>query len=114
MRDDHLRLNDIIEAIQLIQMFCAGRTRADLLNDRLLQSAVLHQLFVIGESASRVTDTLKARHPSVPWKIIYGFRNHIAHEYFALDLNIVWQTISYDLPELKSQIAGISRIEYPA
>jgi len=91
MRDDRLRLNDILEAIELIQTFSAGKTLANLVSDRLYQSAVLHQLYVIGESASKVSEALKARHQDIPWKVICGFRNHIAHEYFSLDLNIVWQ-----------------------
>jgi len=80
MRDDRLRLNDILEPIELIQTFSGGKTLTNLVSDRLYQSAVLHQLYVIGESASRVSETIKSRHQNIPWKVIYGFRNHIAHE----------------------------------
>ena len=51
MRDDRSRVNDILEAIDLIILFAQGRTREDLTTDRLLQSALLHQLYVIGEAA---------------------------------------------------------------
>jgi uncharacterized protein with HEPN domain len=112
MRDDRQRLTDVLEAIELIQTFSSGKTLANLVSDRLYQSAVLHQLYVIGESASKVSETLKSRHRDVPWKVIYGFRNHIAHEYFALDLNIVWQTIREDLPKLKTQLDKIAKSEF--
>jgi uncharacterized protein with HEPN domain len=73
MRDDRLRLNDILEAIELIQTFSAGKTQTNLAGDRFYQSAVLHQLYVIGESASKVSEALKTRHRDVPWRVIYGF-----------------------------------------
>jgi len=59
---------------------------------------------VIGEAARRISGPFKDDHPAVPWKIIYGFRNHIAHEYFSLDLDIVWQTVCHDIPALEAQI----------
>jgi uncharacterized protein with HEPN domain len=49
----------------------------------------------------------------VPWNVIVGFRNHVAHEYFSLDLDIVWQTIAVDVPALEKQIAQIVELEFP-
>jgi len=69
-----------------------------------LQSGLLHQLYVIGEAARRISAELKDRNPAIPWKSIYGFRNHIAHEYFSLDLDIGWQTVTSDVPLLESQV----------
>jgi uncharacterized protein with HEPN domain len=109
MRDDRSRLNDILEAIDLIILFAQGRTREDLTTDRLLQSALLHQLYVIGEAARRISENIKDRHADVPWRVIYGFRNHIAHEYFSLDLDIVWQTETDDVPKLKARMSEIVR-----
>lgn len=75
MRDDRQRLADILEATKLLELFHAGRTRDDL----LLRSALLHQLFVIGEAATRISQQLKDKYPAVPWRAICGFRNFIAH-----------------------------------
>jgi uncharacterized protein with HEPN domain len=85
MRDDQQRLTDILEAAKLLQIFQAGRTRDDLSKDLLLRSALLHQLFVIGEAATRLSQTLKDKYAAIPWRAICGFRNFIAHEYFSLD-----------------------------
>ena len=112
MRDDRSRLQDITEAADLIRLFTQGRTLDDLRKDRLLESALLHQLTVIGEAARRVSDEIKEKYPDVPWKIVQGFRNHIAQEYFALDLNIVWQTVTADVPRLREQIDTVIQKEF--
>jgi uncharacterized protein with HEPN domain len=113
MRDDRLRLLDISGAADSLRNFIHGKTREDLSANPLLLSAVLHQLYVIGEAAAHVSKEIKDRHPGVPWKVIYGFRNYIAHEYFSLDVDIVWQTVAQDVPELGSQIDQILRTEFP-
>ena len=113
MRDDRLRLHDILGAADLIRNFTHEKTRENLAGDPLLLSAVLHQLYVIGEAAAHVSTEIKDRHPGVPWKVIYGFRNYIAHEYFSLDVDIVWQTVAQDVPELRSWIDQILRTEFP-
>jgi uncharacterized protein with HEPN domain len=112
MRDDRQRLADILEAAKLLQIFLAGRTRDDLNKDLLLRSALLHQLFVIGEAATRLSQTLKDKHPGIPWRAICGFRNFIAHEYFSLDFDIIWQTVTVDVPSLEVQITEIFRKEF--
>lgn len=113
MRDDRLRLLDILGAAESIRNFTLGKTRDDLARDPMLLSAVLHQRYVIGEAAAHVSPEIKDQHSGVPWKAIYGFRNFIAHEYFSLDVDIVWETVSQDVPELKSRIEQIMRAEFP-
>jgi uncharacterized protein with HEPN domain len=114
MRDDRQRLLDILEAANLLLAFRQGKNRDDLTRDLLLQSGFLHQLYVIGEAASRISPALKKRVPEVPWRAISGFRNYIAHEYFSLDLDIVWQTVVADVPHLESQVREILRAEAPS
>ena len=113
MRDDRQRLLDILAAAKLLRTFRSGRSREDLEGDPLLQSGFLYQLHVIGEAASRLSPSLREHYPAVPWKAISGFRNYIAHEYFALDLDIVWQTVIEDVPSLSSQIEQIFHNEFP-
>jgi len=101
MRDDLSRLRDLIQAADLIASFTARRTREDLAVDRQMQSALLHELYVIGEAAARVSSSLRDKYPSIPWSPVRSFRNYIAHEYFSLDLDIVWQTAIDDMPKLR-------------
>jgi uncharacterized protein with HEPN domain len=107
MRGDRQRLADILEAAKLLQIFQSGRTRDDLKKDLLLRSALLHQLFVIGEAATRLSQPLKDKYSAIPWRAICGFRNFIAHEYFSLDSDIVWQTVAVDVPLLEAQVSKI-------
>jgi uncharacterized protein with HEPN domain len=112
MRDDRQRLTDILEAAKLLRIFQAGRSRDDLNKDLLLRSAVLHQLFVVGEAATRLSQTLKDKYALIPWRAICGFRNFIAHEYFSLDSDIIWQTVTADVPSLETQVAEILNKEF--
>jgi uncharacterized protein with HEPN domain len=66
MRDDRLRLHDIIQAIDLIFDFARGKTEENLATDKMLQSAIFHQFYVIGEAANRISLELKNRHSNVP------------------------------------------------
>ena len=78
-----------------------------------MRSALLHQLFVIGEAATRLSQTLKDKYAAIPWRAICGFRNFIAHECFSLDSDIIWQTVSADVPSLEVEIAEILWKEFP-
>ncbi|GAC1638933.1 MAG: hypothetical protein NVS9B14_19780 [Candidatus Acidiferrum sp.] len=114
MRDDRQRLEDILEASRLIKGFALGKTKESLTTDALLQSAILYQLHVIGEAANRISDSLRTKYPNIPWTPIHGFRNRVAHEYFKLDMDLVWNTIELDIPPLAVEIENIIRIEFSA
>jgi len=66
--------------------------------------SVLWNLFVVGEAANALPDAVRARAPDVPWRSIRGFRNVLAHEYFGIDLDIVWATATDDLPRLSEAL----------
>ncbi len=75
--------------------------------DTRTQDAVIRSIEIIGEAANktRVADPdFAAQHPDVPWDVMYGMRNRIVHDYFDVDLQVVWQTIQRDLPVLRQQI----------
>lgn len=107
MRPDRLFLLDIIEAADAIVAHIAGRDRETLIRDRTARAAVLHELTVIGEAASRITPELRARHPAVAWSEIVGFRNVVIHRYFGLSWPIIWVTATEDVPDLRSKVAAI-------
>jgi uncharacterized protein with HEPN domain len=103
MRRDSERLLDILEAIDRIQQK-VPRTRAEFDSDEVLQIWVIHFLQIIGEAASRLSERLQAQHSDIPWKKIAGMRHILVHDYFEIDLDIVWATIDQDLPLLQAQI----------
>lgn len=69
--------------------------------------AVLMNFVVIGEAVTRLSDSLKQREVAIPWNQIRDFRNIIAHDYFGVDAEEVWQIVKNDLPELAGQIEGL-------
>src|SRR5690348_17068940 len=93
------------EAAQLARRFADGRTRADLDHDQVLMLSLLKCLEIIGEAAANVSPPTRAQLPSVPWGQIVRMRNILIHEYFAVDAEIVWSTVTADLPPLIAALA---------
>jgi uncharacterized protein with HEPN domain len=98
-RDDAILL-DILSAARLVVMFKGGINKPAFLNDLKTQSAILHQLLVLGEAVKRLSEGFRTSHPAVPWRMIAGMRDKLIHAYDAVDLDEVWKTISMDIPHL--------------
>ena len=106
MRDDKERLRDIQETIVAIEKYSAhGRDVFE--SDELIQTWILHHLLILGEAATRISDEFKENHSEIPWPKIIGMRNILVHNYFGIDLDIVWSVIDKDLPELKLLIKAV-------
>jgi uncharacterized protein with HEPN domain len=69
--------------------------------------AVLHWIEIIGEAARGVGDKVRAAHPEVPWRVITDMRNRVSHGYFDIDLDVVWNTVTRDLPKLQESVTRI-------
>jgi uncharacterized protein with HEPN domain len=83
--------------------FLEGLSKDDFLVDKRTQQAVIMSLIIIGEAATKVMDhydTFVVRHPNLPWRNMRGMRNRIAHGYFDINLDVVWNTVKANLPEL--------------
>jgi uncharacterized protein with HEPN domain len=104
MREDREWLREILQEIDNVHGFIDGRTRTDFGNDLMLQRSVLHSLIIIGEATSRLSGEFRSRHPNIPWRDISAMRNILVHSYFAVDLDIAWQTASRDLGPLQQLI----------
>ena len=104
MPRDDATLLDIAHAARLVLDFTAGMTRVHFDQDVKTQSAVLHQLMVIGEAAKRLSAEFRAAHAAVPWALIAGMRDKLIHAYDEVDQAEVWKTVERDIPELLRQI----------
>ncbi len=100
MSRDEGHLLDILKAARLAIEFRGSADKADFLSDTKTQSAVLHQLLIIGEAVKRLSLQFRAAHPEVPWKLIAGTRDKLIHFYQGVDLEEVWKTVTSDLPQL--------------
>lgn len=98
--EDRIRLQHMVEAAQAAQRFMTARQRADLDRDQLLLFAVVRAIEIVGEAATRVSEETRAATPDVPWPAIIGMRNRVVHAYFDIDREIVWKTITLELPQL--------------
>ena len=102
-RDDAVLLDMLIAAHRAVE-FSTGVTRDQLGSDLKTQSAILHQLLVLGKAAKRLSDAFRDVHSESPWKAIAAMRDRIIHGYDDVDLGEVWRTIENDLPALISTL----------
>jgi uncharacterized protein with HEPN domain len=98
--DEGVRLRHMLDASREAVGFTRGKTRAGLDTDRALQLALTRLLEIIGEAASRISQASRDRFPAIPWSAAIAIRNRLIHGYEDVDLDIVWQTICEDLPQL--------------
>jgi len=97
---DETTLLDIAQAARLIVQFKQGMDKAAFLQDIKTQSAILHQLMIMGEAVKRLSQEFRAHHPAIPWTPIAGMRDKLIHAYDIVDFDQVWKTIDTDVPNL--------------
>ena len=102
MARDEAVLLDIVRAARLVLEFRQDMDGAAFFDDLKTQSAILHQLMVMGEAVKRLSVEFRVRHPEVPWALIAGMRDKLIHGYDIVDLEQVWQTAVEDVPDLLS------------
>jgi uncharacterized protein with HEPN domain len=94
----------MLEAALDALSFVAGRSRNDLDNNRMLTLSLVKSVEIIGEAANRVSADCQAQYSGIPWAEIRGMRNRLIHAYFEINLDIVWQTITEELPTLVTEL----------
>ena len=105
MRDYKLYLDDILEATKRIEKYTKGFTLEKLKKDNLTIDGVVRNLEIIGEAVKNIPADIKDKYPDIEWKKIAGLRDILAHEYFGIDLEILWDIIENKLPDLKKEIS---------
>src|SRR2546429_9738345 len=103
-RDFEVYLTDIRAAIGKIRSYTAGLSREAFAQDAKTIDAAIRNLEIIGEAAKMVPESVRATYPSVEWRKIAGLRDILAHQYFEVDLDIIWDILTNKLPELERQI----------
>ncbi len=94
----------MIEAARKAIALLDGKSAADLKADEVRALAVTHLLEILGEAAKGVSETTKARAPDVPWTTTAATRDRLIHGYFSVDLDIVWQIVTQDLPPVVASL----------
>ncbi len=102
-----LRIQDILESIDEILERTTNMTFEDFSTNRTIIKAVLYDFGIIGEASRHISNDVQLRYPDIPWRLMGDMRNVIFHEYFQVELTIVWRAIQHNLPLLKSQLQEI-------
>ena len=106
MRDDRERLLDVVEAVTQIDKY-AVRGRAAFEAEELIQNWTVRHLQIIGEACRGISERFRQEHPEIPWSKIIGMRHILVHDYFGIDVDVVWSVVEHDLPPLKRQVQAI-------
>lgn len=103
-------LDHMLEATQQACSYTEGLSKEDFMTDKRTQQAVILNLVIIGEAATKLLKDYSKfldRHPDVPWRSMKGMRNRIAHGYFDINLDVVWETVQTALPQLLERLPAI-------
>ncbi len=103
-RDVTLYLDDMIEACQRVAQYSAGLDRDGLDARTMITDAIVRNLEILGEASKRIPTEIRTREPDVPWRRIAGLRDVLSDAYFSIDLDIVWNVISVEVPNLLPQL----------
>jgi len=106
-RSDKLYLKDIFDSIERIEKYIDNLNYEEFSNNLMVIDAAVRNFEIIGEATKNLSREIKSSYPEIPWKEMAGMRNKVIHEYFGVNLKIIWKTIKKRLPELKIKIGEI-------
>lgn len=104
-KDPKVFLEHIIESIQLIEEYAKPLTVEEFQKNKAMQDAIIRRLEIIGEAVKNVPTSFKAHHPNIPWKQMAGMRDILIHEYFDVDLLLIWSVVQRELPAIKEKFS---------
>ncbi len=105
--DDSVRIRHILDAAREAVDFAKGRSGADLNTDRKLSLSLVRLLEIVGEAGRGISQEFRKTHPDLPWKSMVGMRDRLIHAYFDVNLDVVWETVTEDLPPLIAKLEKI-------
>jgi uncharacterized protein with HEPN domain len=106
VKDDRVYLHHLRDALDDIGHYANARREA-FFAERMRQDATLRKLQVIGQAVKNLSDRSKSRQPHIPWKQIAGLRDKVIHDYFGVNLEIVWAVVEKDLPQLRRAVDAL-------
>ncbi|MCM1564496.1 MAG: DUF86 domain-containing protein [Dehalobacter sp.] len=107
VKDDLAYIEHILDCIRKIKEFTSGLSLKDFSVNELVQDAVIRNIEIIGEASKKISSDTKQIYYEIPWKEIAGMRDKLIHDYLGVDVEVVWRTITEDIPTLEKQIKEI-------
>ncbi|ABO51620.1 protein of unknown function DUF86 [Desulforamulus reducens MI-1] len=111
MKEDLIFLQHITESINTIESHMLSVTKETFFESALIQDAVIRRIEIVGEATKNLSTELRGKYPYIPWRSMAGMRDVLIHEYFGVDLKLVWDTATKKIPKLKKQIEEIIKAE---
>jgi uncharacterized protein with HEPN domain len=102
-------LQDISNAMDAAEQFTQGASKKEFVEDLKTIYASTRAIEIIGEAAKNIPKSFRDKHPEIPWRDMAGMRDKLVHEYFGIDLNVLWNTIKQDLPHLRVLMSDVFR-----
>ncbi len=108
---DIIRLGHMLDAAKEITSFVKGRSKGDVEQDRILTLALVKEIEIIGEAASKVSHETREQIPNIEWIDVIAMRNRLVHAYFEIDEDILWDTIVYNIPRLIEELEKLPSLQ---
>ena len=108
-KDDHVKIKHMFDAAKECLSFVKGKSRNEFNTNKVLVYALVKVIEIIGEAASKISKDFKNKHTEIPWQDIVSMRNHLIHVYFDIDLDILWDTVSKDIPKLIKMLQKLNK-----
>jgi len=108
-RSPQIRLEDIVEACERVADYVSGYDEARFTADAKTCDAVVRQFEIIGEAVKALPESLTSQEPVIPWRLLAGFRDVLAHSYFSVETSVVWDAAAHKAPELRTACLRLLR-----
>ncbi|MBL7073757.1 DUF86 domain-containing protein [candidate division KSB1 bacterium] len=102
-----LFVEDIMEAMDKIERYIKGLAYETFVNNEMVVDAVIRNMEIIGEASRNIPEDVRGKFPDIPWGRMIGLRNIAIHEYFGVDLSIIWEIVTKNIPETKPMVAAM-------
>jgi len=106
-KDNLIYIDHIMECIIKIKNYCSGADYQKFENDIMLQDAVIRNIEIIGEASKKLSNQFRETNDHIPWNDMAGMRDKLIHDYFGVDIEMVWKTVTQDIPVLEDMISKL-------